>query len=166
MTEAGSAGRLSGGGGRRGQGRGQACPQCSLFSLSLRHPGPGLPPPTPSHRGWLSALTLITADLSDWPSRSRPHPLATEEGGGVGGLVGRWGSCGLDACLDAALGTMAWCIYPQITKLAFCVSSGGITTSDIAPILPTKVTELLRLIRIYPAEGKNPLKCVPFHTAG
>lgn len=166
MTEAGSAGRLSGGGGGRGQGRGQACPQCSLFSLSLRHPGPGLPPPPPQSQRLAFSLDSHHRRSVRLAQPQQAPPTGHRGGRGGGGLVGRWGSCGLDACLDAALGTMAWCIYPQITKLAFCVSSGRITTSDISPILPTKVTELLQLIRIYPAEGKNPLKCVPFHNGG
>lgn len=52
---------------------GGVCPQCSLFFRGLRHP-----PGPSSHRGWLSALTLITVYLSDWPSHNRPGPLITE----------------------------------------------------------------------------------------
>lgn len=53
----------------------------------------------------------------------QPWPTDHRSGGGGGG-------CRLKSCLDTAQGTMASCIYPQITKVPFSVSSGWIMTPD------------------------------------
>lgn len=67
---------LRGTGGAGGpQGRGQGCPQGSLFPWTCVILGLAWPC---SHRAWLSALTLIMVYLSDWPSHNSPGPLITE----------------------------------------------------------------------------------------
>lgn len=53
-------------------GRGQSCPQSSLFTRACVIPGPAWPC---VHRAWLSALTLIAVFLSGWPSHNSLHPL-------------------------------------------------------------------------------------------
>lgn len=78
MTEAGSARRH-----RRGWGgprAGASAVHSALCFPSLRHSWPGLAWPC-SHRAWLSALTLITVYLSEWPSHNSSGPRITKKGG-------------------------------------------------------------------------------------
>lgn len=106
-----------------GVGGGQGYPQCSLFSPSLRHLGPGPAPQSQRLAFSLDSPHGLSVRLAQ---SQQPQPLITGGGWGGGG-----GSCRLKFRLDTALGTMASCIYPQITKVAFSASSGEIVTSDL-----------------------------------